>query len=228
MRRVFSKFMESPILTSGLFFLAFILGYMVFYTANIFANDQDSGYPTAIAIMVAVSGLWGWLAYVWFSSLERKRVAGRALGIVLGSLATAGILYCVYDVDRTLVYPALLVLPGMLFLIRKRIWMAAGCMAILMGFLLCSLTPGIRIQRYVRELRSGCWCCGYQERAVRELVHQGDKGCDALVACLDQLTKDYPNYGWNTVCAYALREMKQRPPSNLQRYTERIELLSNR
>lgn len=52
-------------------------------------------------------------------------------------------------------------------------------------------------------------CCGYQERDIHELILLGDKGCDALAACLVEETHNEqpPWCAWGGVCSYALKAL---------------------
>ena len=225
MSRLLAKIKEWSTLAPVLFVLSFIIGIFPIYSANIVANDEDFAYLLAIAVMVAVAGLWGLLAYAWLAFLGSKRSAATVVNRVPGTLTTLAMLYVVYDVDRTPVYLVSLGVPGILALLQKRRWMFLASTGILAVFLICSFTPSIRIRREVSSFQGDCWCCGYQQRDIRQLICQGDPGCNALIECITRGKESYPQYGWNNVCAYALRELKDSRLENRGTYMARIEEL---
>ena len=171
----FSKFNESTTASLGLYFTAIVVGYMPFYIGNLTANDEDSAYVYAVAFMAMVAAFWGWCAYLWMNSLKGKKVITQIVSGGLGTLVSFAFLYALYDAFIIPIYFAALAFPAALFIRKKRIWMAMGCLVLLAFFLTLSLTPSGRVWRY-SDMFYDCACCGYQQRAVRELLRQGDKG----------------------------------------------------
>ena len=225
MSRILAKIKEWSTLAPTLYVLSFIIGFFPIYTANIVANDEDFAYLLAIAVMVAVAGLWGLLAYAWLAFLGSKKSAATVVNRVPGTLTTLAMLYVVYDVDRTPVYLVSLGVPGILALLQKRRWMFLASSGILAVFLICSFTPSSRIRRAVSSFQGDCWCCGYQQKDIRQLISQGDPGCKALIECITRGKESYPQYGWNNVCSYALRELKDSRLENRETYMAEIERL---
>lgn len=211
---LFVRIKTSPTLTCILCYVALVAGYMPFYLANIVANDRDNEYPVALLVMILIACGFGLFAWLWIQSLRNS--LNSYISAIGGTLYLLILLYIVNDVDRIPVYVALLAVPALFFLMQRQRARFLVCAIVLATLLFCCLNPSIRIKRYAHNLRGDCFCCGYQERDIHELILLGDNGCTALADCLAEETQNErpPWCGWRDVDFYALKELKDNHVTN--------------
>ena len=203
-----------PSLACMLCYVVLIVGYIPFTWANIGANDRDISYSASMLVMVLVAWVFGFMTWLWLQSLRKSRSS--YFSCIGGIPYLCAILWILNDVDRVPVYLALLIVPATLFLVQKKIWQSISCVLALAVLLFCCLNPSIRIIRYAHNLRGDCFCCGYQQRDIHELILMGDQGCNALADCLLEETQGpgHPWCGWITVCSYAQKQLQENGITN--------------
>jgi len=206
-RKLSGLMKASPTLTCILCYGVLIAGVGPFLLLDMGLNYRDE-YPVSLCIMILFACVFGLFTWLWLQSLQNNRRS--CVSAICGIPYLLALLWLVNDADKVPVYISLLVVPALLSLMQKKKSLLFVCILALAILLFCCLNPNIRVKRYVHKLRGDCMCCGYQERDIHELILLGDKGCNALAACLAEETRnDRPSWcAWGGVCSYALKELR--------------------
>jgi hypothetical protein len=113
----------------------------------------------------------------------------RWIAAAVGMPAVLGVVFLVYDVDWRPVYVTAATAPLVLLVLwpparQAHQMVLAGVTAVLITFAGgYSELEKTRLSRYETQLRDGCWCCGYKQRAIHELTGLGAKGQAAIRRC---------------------------------------------
>jgi hypothetical protein len=158
-----------------------------------------------LSILLAAVGAWaGFQALIWLSRLGDYPVASAVLVAAWLSPFVALLLACAYDADVTITYlsvqalPAVLAAPSIVGLAVEPRPYAAALLALgALAFWTWNRMPARRLKRYSAGLQE-CWCCGFRERAIRQLLTLGPRG----QAVIDRRLAEVPEWEQRQMQAY--------------------------
>jgi hypothetical protein len=173
----------------GYLLFAYLLlpaAYLTFWFVDLWAKDYDSP-PTQVAAkallaLAAVLLLTAAAVVVTAASRAVRESAARWGVYVLTWPVLAAVAWLIYDLDWRAVYVAGVIAPVMVCALwhpaRARGPLAAAIVVAVVVRVIGAYgeVPSVRLERYARQLRWGCWCCGYRERAIHELAGLGAAG----------------------------------------------------
>ena len=156
----------------------------VFLNIQLFAHSYDlpGAHVAGVAALCILAAAWGALGGLFLNRLFHPPSRLLPKTLVLAP-ALAVFLWALRDVDWRPVYLAAFCLPIAILAWRPAfihaVWavLLAGSIA---SLLVASESPPLRFQRYARQFQTGCWCCGYRQRAMRELCSFGEKGYETI------------------------------------------------
>jgi len=165
--------------------LAVPLVAFIFWALNLFATSYDlPGVHAAGIIALCLLTVSGGVLLGLAMRFVFKDPATPIFKSLLLIAPLLGFLFVLWDVDWIPVYLSSLSLPVCIIVFAQRrtptkilaMLFALGTVVLLV----VSETPTLRFQRYAQQFKTGCWCCGYRQRAMRELCSYQERGYDAI------------------------------------------------